>query len=162
MGFARFKGAFTGVQFGVGVCSLRARVHASVRAWCVLCHACLCACELRARTLSRLSGCDMNRPGRLFVTESQMHKMCRKGLKVRYFWLCSDVLIYGTPITKGKYTGQAVLELSTLSVENIEDSAEGANGIQINNKCVPSSLRPLTRAPLVCALNPRWVCVGFM
>eukprot|EP00035_Acanthoeca_spectabilis_P025192 m.457283 g.457283 ORF g.457283 m.457283 type:complete len:407 (-) comp21225_c0_seq1:92-1312(-) len=78
--------------------------------------------------------CAIQRPGRLFVTESQMHKMCRKGLKIRYFWLCSDVLIYGTPITKGKYKGQAVLQLSELSVQDIEDSAEGANGIQINNK----------------------------
>eukprot|EP00041_Stephanoeca_diplocostata_P007938 m.113847 g.113847 ORF g.113847 m.113847 type:complete len:422 (+) comp17105_c0_seq1:140-1405(+) len=79
-------------------------------------------------------GQPLQRPGRLFVCESLMHKMCRKGLKARYFWLCNDVLIYGAPITKGKYKGQVVLPLVDMAVEDIEDSAEGANGIQINDK----------------------------
>lgn len=38
-------------------------------------------------------GQPLQRPGRLFICESLMHKMCRKGLKARYFWLCNDILV---------------------------------------------------------------------
>lgn len=76
----------------------------------------------------------LSRPGRLFVHESMLTKMCRKGLKGRYFWLFNDILIYGTPITKTKFSSQVVMKLNEISVQSVEDSAEGSNGLQINDK----------------------------
>lgn len=74
------------------------------------------------------------RPGRLFVHECVLSKMCRKGLKARSFWLFNDILMYGSQITKGKYKSQAVMQLHEISVVDIEDSAEGSNGLQLNDK----------------------------
>lgn len=63
-----------------------------------------------------------------------MYKMCKKGLKSRFFFLFNDMLVYGSALTKGKFKGQSILPLVEMSISDVEDSAEGSNGFQINHK----------------------------
>lgn len=68
----------------------------------------------------------------------------------------SHVQIYGAPITKGKYKGQVVLPLVDMTVEDIEDSAEGANGIQINDKrksFIVYLISPSEKSKWIAAIN---------
>lgn len=77
---------------------------------------------------------NLVRDGRLFVREGPLLKMCRKGLKTRHFFLFNDILVYGSVLTKGSYKGQTVLPLAEMMVQDVEDSAEGSNGFQINHE----------------------------
>ena len=44
----------------------------------------------------------MLEPGRVLVGEGVLSKMCRKGPKLRYFFLFNDLLCYGTSVIDKK------------------------------------------------------------
>ena len=73
------------------------------------------------------------RPNRLLVKDGTVQKQNRKGLAVRQLYLFNDILVYGTPITKGKNKSQNVINLVDCMVTDVDDSAEGSNGFQINS-----------------------------
>lgn len=69
------------------------------------------------------SGHPLGVPGRVLVGEGVLTKMCRKKPKARVFFLFNDVLVYGTVLVyKRRYTGQHLLPLETVSVEDLPDS----------------------------------------
>lgn len=45
-----------------------------------------------------------------------MWKVCRKGPKKRQFFLFNDVLIYGSIISRGYYSNQHILPISSMTV----------------------------------------------
>lgn len=48
------------------------------------------------------SGQSLSDPGRVLVGEGILTKLCRKKPKSRQFFLCNDILIYGTIVGKKK------------------------------------------------------------
>eukprot|EP00118_Oscarella_pearsei_P003101 m.12933 g.12933 ORF g.12933 m.12933 type:complete len:598 (+) comp24408_c0_seq1:59-1852(+) len=61
-------------------------------------------------------GCTLLVPGRIFIREGTLLKICRKGPKPRQFFLFNDVLVYGTILSKGHYAQQHVLTLDQMTV----------------------------------------------
>ncbi|XP_065919970.1 uncharacterized protein [Dysidea avara] len=57
-------------------------------------------------------------PGRVFVREGALVKVCRKGPKKRQFFLFNDVLVYGCILPKNRYGNQHILPLSQMSVSD--------------------------------------------
>ena len=55
-------------------------------------------------------------PGRVFIREGVLIKICRKGPKKRQFFLFNDVLIYGSIISRGYYSNQHILPVSSMTV----------------------------------------------
>ncbi|XP_078257661.1 pleckstrin homology domain-containing family F member 1 [Rhinoraja longicauda] len=69
------------------------------------------------------SGHPLATPGRVLVGEGVLTKMCRKKPKARIFFLFSDLLVYGTVLVyKRRYTGQHLLPLDTVTVEDLPDN----------------------------------------
>lgn len=54
-------------------------------------------------------------PGRLFIREGLLWKVCRKGPKKRQFFLFNDILVYGS-VVANRYSNQHILPLSQMSV----------------------------------------------
>jgi hypothetical protein len=55
-------------------------------------------------------------PGRCFVREGVLTKICRKGPKKRHFFLFDDILVYGTPFKGNLLSNQTILQLSEMGV----------------------------------------------
>jgi hypothetical protein len=58
--------------------------------------------------------------------DGELRKVCRKAVKPRHFFLFNDVLVYGAPVGTRRYTGQAILPLTFLSVVSLPDEPPGA------------------------------------
>jgi hypothetical protein len=68
------------------------------------------------------------------VQDGVLQKVCRKGLGARNVYLFNDILVYGTPTGGGsKNKAQNVIILQDCIVTDVDDSAEGSNGFQINS-----------------------------
>eukprot|EP01127_Copromyxa_protea_P013707 TRINITY_DN3704_c0_g2_i2.p1 TRINITY_DN3704_c0_g2~~TRINITY_DN3704_c0_g2_i2.p1 ORF type:complete len:426 (-),score=92.98 TRINITY_DN3704_c0_g2_i2:46-1323(-) len=65
-------------------------------------------------------------PGRSFIMEGDLHKVCRKDSKKRTFFLFSDILLYTNP-SSGKYKIGTILQLNQVSVEDVPEDTKGAN-----------------------------------
>ncbi|XP_065838573.1 uncharacterized protein [Oscarella lobularis] len=63
-------------------------------------------------------GCTLLVPGRIFIREGTLLKVCRRGPKPRHFFLFNDVLVYGTVLSRGHYAQQHVLTLDQMSVSS--------------------------------------------
>ena len=50
-------------------------------------------------------------PGRVLVGEGVLSKMCRKGPKIRYFFLFNDLLVYGTCVIDKKKVLRKILSI---------------------------------------------------
>ena len=55
-------------------------------------------------------------PGRIFIRDGVLWKVCRKGPKKRHFFLFNDTLVYGTVVSRGHYGNQHIMALSSMSV----------------------------------------------
>ena len=55
-------------------------------------------------------------PGRIFIRDGALWKVCRKGPKKRQFFLFNDVLVYGTIVSRGHYGNQHIMSLGNMSV----------------------------------------------
>lgn len=56
-------------------------------------------------------------PGRVFIREGPLWKVCRKNVKKRQFFLFNDILVYGS-IVAGRCNNQHILPLSKMSVSS--------------------------------------------
>ena len=57
-----------------------------------------------------------NNPRRSFIREGPLVKLCRRGPKEFYFWLFSDILVYGQASSDTKYTFHREIELDCCQV----------------------------------------------
>ena len=55
-------------------------------------------------------------PGRKYVRDGVLQKLCRKEIKPRFFFLFNDVLVYGSKTATGALGSQHVIKLSEMSV----------------------------------------------
>ena len=55
-------------------------------------------------------------PGRIFIRDGVLWKVCRRGPKKRQFFLFNDVLVYGSLISRGHYGNQHIMPLANMSV----------------------------------------------
>merc|ERR1711871_134859 len=63
--------------------------------------------------------------------EGTLRKVCRKKNKALQFWLFSDLLIYGTPMSNGLFSFNRAIDLTVTNVEEREDIA---NSFKIQSK----------------------------
>lgn len=66
-------------------------------------------------------------PGRKFIREGTLMKVCRKGNKPRIFFLFSDILIYGTTNSVGSHTFHRSMPIDTMMVSAKEDTEDIRN-----------------------------------
>ena len=59
--------------------------------------------------------------GRRLLFEGKLNKVCRNGWKPRYFWLCNDVLAYGTIMAPRRHAQHRSLPLSAIEVSPLDD-----------------------------------------
>jgi len=68
---------------------------------------------------------EIVKPGRKYIRDGELSKVCRRVRKVRHFFLFSDVLIYSFPTEKnGKFKISRLFNLRVLSVKGIPDDAQ--------------------------------------
>jgi len=68
---------------------------------------------------------EIVKPGRKYVRDGELSKVCRRVRKVRHFFLFSDVLIYSFPTEKnGKFKISRLFNLRLLSVKGIPDDGQ--------------------------------------
>lgn len=80
---------------------------------------------------------EIVKPGRRFVRDGELFKVCRRERKKRHFFLFSDILVYSFPTEKnGKFKISRQLDLLLLSVKDIEDAAQKnlTNAFQIGSE----------------------------
>ena len=70
-------------------------------------------------------------PGRIFMREGTLVKMCRREPKRRYFFLFNDLLVYCTVNDEQTYTFHRAIGLGQLRVDEIPDTSGMTNAFQI-------------------------------
>jgi len=65
---------------------------------------------------------ELVKPGRKFIHEGELSKICRKDRQRRSFFLFSDVLVYAYPATPGKFRVGREFRLFTMKTKDIPDS----------------------------------------
>lgn len=75
-------------------------------------------------------------PGRVYVREGDLIKLCRKGPKKRFFALFSDMLLYATELVGGRLMNVNVLRMTSLGVRDLPDDPKRnqANAMAISNE----------------------------
>jgi hypothetical protein len=87
-------------------------------------------------------------PGRIFIREGMLWKVCRKGPKKRQFFLFNDILVYGS-VVAGRYSNQHVLPMAhmvvsgdpsyqpetntTFNIESLDEQLDVHNAFQISH-----------------------------
>jgi hypothetical protein len=73
------------------------------------------------------SGAPILAPGRDFVREGNLVKLCRKDKKKRMFFLFTDILIYCTPmLIPGKFALAASFPVATMTISEVSDAELGS------------------------------------
>jgi FYVE/RhoGEF/PH domain-containing protein 5/6 len=102
------------------------------------------------------SSVDLVKPGRRFIREGSLIKVCRRANKTRKFWLFSDILLYGIPILTGSNVVSGEFSLLHLQLQDLPDALQPHDEPQLSdspNMSNPSSNR-LSMAPS--ASKPIW------
>ena len=68
---------------------------------------------------------DLSSPRRQFIMDSTLMKVCRKSVKPRKFFLFNDILVYGSILSKRRFSGQSILPLTYLSIVSLPDDPPG-------------------------------------
>lgn len=67
-------------------------------------------------------------PGRHFIMEGELHKVCRKDAKKRTFFLFSDIFLYAYPASgKRQYKIGRIFPLMGVSISDVSEDLKGAN-----------------------------------
>lgn len=67
---------------------------------------------------------DLVVPGRRFIKDGSLIKVCRRANKTRKFWLFNDLLLYGIPILTGSAVVSGVFPLKHLQLQDLPDAQE--------------------------------------
>lgn len=67
---------------------------------------------------------DLVVPGRRFLKEGSLIKVCRRANKTRKFWLFNDLLVYAIPILTGTFVVSAIFPLAGLLLQDLPDAQE--------------------------------------
>jgi len=72
------------------------------------------------------SGSSVNlvTPGRKFLKEGSLIKVCRRANKTRKFWLFNDILLYGIPILTGTNVASGEFPLKYVQLQDLPDAQE--------------------------------------
>ncbi|XP_043937600.1 pleckstrin homology domain-containing family F member 2-like [Protopterus annectens] len=82
-----------------------------------------------------VSGKRLAKEGRILVGEGVLKKECRKKVKLRVFFLFSDILVYGNIVVMNKkYNNQHIIPLEGLHIESLEDQNEMQNRWMIKSE----------------------------
>ncbi|CAD5220209.1 unnamed protein product [Bursaphelenchus xylophilus] len=73
------------------------------------------------------SGVPLQHANRVLIGDGVLIKMCRKKAKPRQFFLFNDILVYGTILSRRKFTKQRIIPLEEVRIENVEDEGESEN-----------------------------------
>jgi hypothetical protein len=75
-------------------------------------------------------------PGRIYVREGDLTKVCRKGPKKRFFALFSDILLYATENIGGRLSSVNVLKMTSLGVRDLPDDPKRnqTNAMQVSSE----------------------------
>ncbi|XP_043937599.1 pleckstrin homology domain-containing family F member 1-like [Protopterus annectens] len=80
-------------------------------------------------------GQPLAKDGRILVGEGILRKECRKTIKIRMFFLFSDILVYGKIlIMNRKYISQHIIPLSGITVESLPDMEKIQNRWMIKSE----------------------------
>lgn len=66
-------------------------------------------------------------PGRTFIMEGELHKVCRKDAKKRTFFLFSDIMLYAYPSSGNKFKIGRIFPLLQVSVSDVPEDIKGAS-----------------------------------
>lgn len=64
-------------------------------------------------------------PEHIFVREGYLNKVCRKTTMKRYFWLFTDMLMYGTSNPSGSFSYHRYFDIKTVKIFPLADKGEG-------------------------------------
>lgn len=67
---------------------------------------------------------DLVVPGRRFIKEGSLIKVCRRANKTRKFWLFNDLLVYAIPILTGTCVVSGIFPLKGLLLQDLPDAQE--------------------------------------
>ena len=64
-------------------------------------------------------------PDHIFVREGFLNKVCRKTTMKRYFWLFTDMLMYGTSNPSGSFSYHRYFDIKTVKIFPLADKGDG-------------------------------------
>ncbi|XP_053569135.1 pleckstrin homology domain-containing family F member 2-like [Bombina bombina] len=91
--------------------------------------------EANARRINLVENCfgaagqPLAIPGRVFIGEGVLTKLCRKKPKARQFFLFNDILVFGNIVLqKKKYNKQHIIPLENVTIDTLPDEGDIRNG----------------------------------